>query len=74
MTDVSETALHTYDIIVVGAGSAGSIVAGKLAAKTDAQILVLEDGGHDSSPLIRIPAGFQHVAWRWPVALQSELT
>lgn len=50
--------MRTYDVIVIGAGSAGSIVAGKLAAATDAQILVLEDGGRDSSSLIRIPAGF----------------
>lgn len=47
-----------YDVIVVGAGSAGSIVAGKLAAETGARMLVLEDGGRDWSPLIRVPAGF----------------
>lgn len=58
MTDAPETASRSYDVIVVGAGSAGSIVAGKLAAETDARVLVLEDGGRDSSPLIRIPAGF----------------
>lgn len=52
------TGAEIYDVIVIGAGSAGSIVAGKLAAETEAQVLVLEDGGRDWSPLIRIPAGF----------------
>ncbi len=47
-----------YDVIVVGAGSAGCIVAGRLAAETEARVLVLEDGGRDWSPLISIPAGF----------------
>lgn len=52
------TSAEIYDVIVIGAGSAGSIVAGKLAAETEARVLVLEDGGRDRSPLIRIPAGF----------------
>ena len=47
-----------YDVIVVGAGSAGCLIAGRLAAETDARVLLLEDGGRDSSPLIRIPAGY----------------
>ena len=58
MTTPPEDLGKEYDVIVVGAGSAGSIVAGMLASETDARVLVLEDGGQDSSPLIRIPAGF----------------
>ncbi|QXQ06194.1 GMC family oxidoreductase N-terminal domain-containing protein [Sphingosinicellaceae bacterium] len=50
--------VSTYDVIVVGAGSAGCIVAGRLAIETDARVLVIEDGGRDWSPLIKIPAGF----------------
>ncbi len=58
MAHQAETVDQVYDVIVVGAGSAGCIVVGLLAAETDARVLVLEDGGRDSSPLIRIPAGF----------------
>lgn len=47
-----------YDFIVVGAGSAGSLVAGRLA-ENGANVLVLEAGGRDTSILIHMPAGFQ---------------
>lgn len=47
-----------YDFIVVGGGSSGCLVAGKLAKDHGANVLVLEAGGSDESPLIRMPAGF----------------
>lgn len=47
-----------YDYIIVGAGWAGSLVAGKLA-EAGARILALEAGGRDTSMLIHMPAGFQ---------------
>ncbi len=48
----------TYDYIIVGSGSAGSILANRLSASGQHQVLVLEAGGKDSSPLFRIPVGF----------------
>jgi choline dehydrogenase len=48
----------TYDHIVVGGGSSGCLVAGKLAQQHGARVLVLEAGADDSSPLISMPAGF----------------
>ncbi len=44
-----------YDYIIVGAGSAGCTLAYRLGADPDVKILVLEAGGADRSPVIRIP-------------------
>ena len=54
----------SYDVVVVGGGSAGSLVAGRLAAETDAEVLLLESGGWDLNPLIRIPAGYSKLLAR----------
>jgi choline dehydrogenase len=47
-----------YDYIIVGAGSAGCVLANRLSASPDLRVLVLEAGGKDKSPLIHMPAGF----------------
>jgi len=46
-----------YDYVIVGSGSAGSVVAGRLGEDPDVSILVLEAGGADRDPFIRIPIG-----------------
>ena len=45
--------LPSYDYIVVGTGSAGSALAGRLAAKTSANIHVIEAGDWDTAPSVR---------------------
>jgi len=49
---------RNYDLIIVGAGSAGCLLAGRLATETDARILLLEHGQRDITPLIHMPSGF----------------
>jgi len=54
-----------YDYIVVGSGSGGAVVAGRLAAETGARVLVLEAGGTDQVAAVQNPA-------LWPTNIRSE--
>lgn len=60
----------SYDVVVVGGGASGCLIAGRLAAETDAKVLLIEAGGTDWNPLIHIPAGFSkllaHGQFVWP--------
>ena len=47
-----------FDLVIVGAGSSGSVIAGSLAEKTNLSILVLEAGGNDFRPDIKVPIGY----------------
>lgn len=48
----------SFDYIIVGAGSAGCVLASRLSEDRDLSVLLLEAGGKDSNPLLHVPLGF----------------
>jgi choline dehydrogenase len=57
------------DYVIVGAGSAGCVLANRLTEDPDTQVILLEAGGKDTNPLIHIPAGYikllEHPTLTW---------
>ncbi|MDB5717611.1 MAG: choline dehydrogenase, partial [Sphingomonas bacterium] len=55
---------HKYDYVIVGAGSAGCVIANRLTEDPDVSVLLLEAGGRDTQFFYRLALGFH--SWRYP--------
>jgi choline dehydrogenase len=69
----------SFDYVIVGAGTAGCVVAGRLAEDPDVRVCVLEAGGSDRHPLISTPAmvaaaiATRRLNWRFETVPQPQL-
>ena len=67
-----------YDFVIVGGGSAGSVLAARLSEARDVSVLLLEAGPRDKHPFYHVPAGFAKMtkgmgSWGWHTVPQRHM-
>ena len=66
----------SYDYIIVGAGSAGCVLANRLTADRETRVLLVEAGGSDWHPLLHIPIAWTlasvHPSFSWGYTTEPE--
>lgn len=68
--------MESYDFVIVGAGSAGCVLANRLSASPENRVLLIEAGGSNANPMLHIPAGwatnFRNPRVDWGYNTQAE--
>ncbi|HEY0914763.1 MAG TPA: GMC family oxidoreductase N-terminal domain-containing protein [Solimonas sp.] len=74
MNPSSPTAGVAVDYLIVGGGTAGTVLANRLSENPSVQVVLVEAGGEARSPLVQLPVGFAKLVahpvfdWRYPQA------
>src|SRR4029453_9711099 len=68
----------SYDYVIIGAGSAGCVLAYRLSQNPNTSVLLIEAGPEDTNWLIHMPRGYRRVhrdsrfMWRFPVTADTQ--
>ena len=71
--------MENFDLVVVGAGSAGCIVTNQIINNSNLKVLLIEAGPNDSNPVIQVPLGYgmtfyhKKMNWNFYSSLQKNL-